>query len=213
MESNIQLRNMKLETNSKKGELLIETVVAMTVFAIIMACSFKVYKVFSSFSNKEEEYIHLEAVCLDIDKYYDYYGKDEWAKEYFGNMYRSTQIQQYTDDYRLTNGELDEYNHFPKYELSYIYDGDDLILSIASIEDGHYVIKDLNYGPSLASTTSDETYVELVNENNIGIKPKEYDRDGLPKSEDDEEDEEHQDEEASEVEEQENNDNVEEVAE
>ena len=166
---------------SRKGEMLIETVVAMTVFAIIMACSFAAYKSFSSMSNSTEDYINAEAICLDIDKYYDYYGKDHWAKNYFKNKYTPKEegdeyyVQRFNKYYELT----DTTDEDCAYEITYKYgDNNNLILSFKRVEygfnkDGIYersekvIIKNLDYGVSLASSDSgDISYYEAIRTHN-----------------------------------------------
>lgn len=177
------------KNKSYKGEMLVETVIAMTVFAIIMICSFAVYKTFSTFSTKTSEYVNFESVCLDIDKYYDRYGRGKrvvsgtengsevvryeelWAESYFGDKYSSNGIQKYDVYYQLVNTSATDH----AYELRYEYDAEgNLILSIKNVkeeysagqdkyEEGYFIIEELNYGKSLAeSETGDEAYYKYV---------------------------------------------------
>ena len=154
----------------KKGELLVETIVAMSIFVSMTMISFEAYKTFARIAKKENEYIFFESICYSIDELYDNLGRSLWAKEFFGEKYHYVETSGYGEQRYLTNFTLTDSND-PRaiYILSYHYDGEDLIVDIENVETGQYVIEELNYGPSLASSTVDSDYYEQIKEHNTGI--------------------------------------------
>lgn len=154
----------------KKGELLVETIVAMAICGLMTVSVFGVFKTFSSIGKRELEYIHFETVCLDIDKYYDAFGKEMWDEEYFGrDMYlvkineagETAYVEEYDEEYKPLNMLLDPMLDVGyTYELTYRYEGDDLVLNIVNVDTGRNIITDLHYGPTRASDIGE--YYEQV---------------------------------------------------
>ena len=177
-----------MKNTNKKGELLVETIVAMTIAALMTIAFFGIFKSFSSVGKRQEEYIFFEGVCYDIDKYYDAYGKDMWDEEYFkkdkhemkvdndrsrepgrdpeivGNFY----VEEYMDNYEpLFDEIIPEEGAKYAYILTYYYKNDELIVNIKNNKTGKYVIQDLHYGKSRV-TDIGEYYSEVQNKN-IGV--------------------------------------------
>ena len=175
-----------MRNTNKKGELLVETIVAMTIAALMTIAFFGIFKSFSSVGKRQEEYIFFEGVCYDIDKYYDAYGKDMWDEEYFkknkyeirispsnpdnpnGSNNNLYYIEEYLDNYEPLKNILDpDIGAGYTYLLTYYYKDDDLIVDIKNVETGKYVIRDLHYGKSKV-TDIGEYYSEVQNKN-IGV--------------------------------------------
>lgn len=161
---------MKKRRNSKKGELLIETVVAMAVFAIMVTSAFRAYKSFSAVGQMESAYIYFESVCKNIDSYYDNLGRNYWAQKFFGKevhfMYGSDYgYQKYDSNFNLISSNDPVY----EYVLTYEYEGDNMYVSIENTELGKFVIEKLNYGPSLSSSQNDTAYYQDIMDKNVGI--------------------------------------------
>lgn len=177
------------KTRDLKGELLVETLIAMLVFSIMTVCSFKAYQSFAKLNKKDADYLFFESVCLSIDSYYDNLGKDFWAQEYFGEHYHYSilsndfielfkeqydylpqhfyGIQMYNSNYELISSSSPNY----EYVLTFLYDeNDNLIINIENTNNGYNIIEDLNYGKSQASSTNDIAYYEDLMNNNVGIK-------------------------------------------
>lgn len=177
----------------QKGEMLIETVVAMAVFLLMATVFFSVYKSFSYANRREAAYIFFESECLSIDSYYDSLGfnkdtgDDYWAQDFFGNFYhRATsyeideldtseeaRVTGYQIGYQKYNSSLEKvYYDNPdyKYTLIFMYTPDGMVLNVEDKEDGYYVIKDLNYGPSEADSVKDIDYINAIAEKNVGIR-------------------------------------------
>ena len=161
------------------GEMLIETAVAMAIFAMFMTVSFSVYKTLSQLGNREEEFIRIESICLDIDEYYDRFGPEYFAEEYFGDYcYYDNKLGQYMNRYN-GNYELVSSNN-PDYTYSVISrletltredgtEGTKLVVNIENIRTGKTIIKDLDYGESLASSKNDIEFYNAIMANNVGI--------------------------------------------
>lgn len=179
--------------NCKKGEMLIETVVAMAVFLIMATVFFSVYKSFSYASKREAAYIFFESECMSIDSYYDSLGinhqtgDDYWAEDFFGDFYhRATAYEQdelnssvgatgtaYQIGYQKYNANFEKvYYDNPdyKYTLIFRYSGDGMIVNVEDKEDGYYVIQDLDYGQSEADYIKDSKYIQEIAERNVGIR-------------------------------------------
>lgn len=178
-----------MKKEKKKGELLVETVVAMAIFTIMTVSSFKAYKSFAMLSKKDADYIFFETVCTSIDSYYDNLGKDFWAQDYFGSYYHYSilsndfielfkkhydyipqhyyGIQMYNSNYELISSNSPEYT----YVLTYLYtDKDELIVNVENTNTGKVIIEELNYGKSQASSTNDIAYYLDLHTNNVGVK-------------------------------------------
>ena len=160
-----------IKNTNKKGELLVETIVAMTIAALMTIAFFGVFKSFSSVGKRQEEYIFFEGVCDDIDKYYDAYGKDMWDDMYFKKEIKEGErvfvkelgtrvyIQEYFDNFELLEtpqipNDTSTLKPIYTYLLTYdINDKDELVVNIKNVETGKDVIKNLNYGKSNATDT------------------------------------------------------------
>lgn len=182
-----------MKNTNKKGELLVETIVAMTIAALMTIAFFGIFKSFSSVGKRQEEYIFFEGVCYDIDKYYDAYGKDMWDEKYFKknkyevrisvndnfgnpnpanpNPNRSDNhyyVEEYLDNFEPLKNILDpDIGAGYTYLLTYYYEDDDLIVDIKNVEADRYVVQELHYGKSRV-TDIGEYYSEVQNKN-IGV--------------------------------------------
>lgn len=148
--------------HSKKGEMLIESIVAMTVAAIMLCCLFATLKSFFSISKREKEYVRAENICLDIDKYYDTYGGEVlWARYYFDEeptiedgKYRVY----YNSGFDVADSEENKV-----YELAYFYDGEGLHVDFKNIISNKMIIGDLVYGNNDVSNV-DSDYLASIDE-------------------------------------------------
>lgn len=111
---------------------------ATAVFAVTVVTVLGVYLSAARAVGRQREYLWFESVCLDIDFYYDKFGAEEWAEQYFGN---SEAEQYYTADFRRSDAP-------DKYTLSYRFADGCLFVSVRDEENGRYVIENLNYGKS-----------------------------------------------------------------
>lgn len=156
-----------MKNKSKKGELLVETIVAMVIAALMTLAFFAVFKSFSSIGKRQDEYIFFEGVCYDIDKYYDAYGKDMWDDMYFNkeikendrvfisSMGTRVYIQEYFDNFELLQTPQIP-NDLPIYTYLLTYDinkDNELIVSIKNVKTDKYIVENLNYGKSNATDT------------------------------------------------------------
>lgn len=148
--------------HSKKGEMLIESVVAITVAAIMLCCLFATLKSFFSISKREKEYINAENICLDVDKYYDTYGGEVlWARYYFDeepNFIDGKYRVYYNSGFDVANNEDNKV-----YELAYFYDGDGLHVDFKNIVSNKMIIENLIYGNNDVSEI-DSTYLSSIEE-------------------------------------------------
>lgn len=176
----------------QKGEMLIETVVAMAIFLLMVTVFFGVYKSFSYATRRETAYIFFESECISIDSYYDSLGinhetgDDYWAEDFFGDYYhRATEYDTkdadvigdvgtaYQIGYQKYNSSFEKvYYDNPnyKYTLVYRYTGDGMIVNVEDKEDGYFIISDLNYGQSEADSVKDREYIKEIAARNIGIR-------------------------------------------
>lgn len=154
-----------MQTNTaykQKGSTLVEVLVALAVFLIVMGTLVAGYLSAKRLVAKQKEYVYFEAVCLDIAKYGDLYGK-QWDEKYFetflvknadnngGTAYFDAKFNRSTPE----NG---------KYRLTYHYnEASELVLSIENSTGGYFVIQNLNYGNGRYQTTAtvDETEAGL----------------------------------------------------
>ena len=167
----------------KKGEMLVETVVAMAVFLIMAVTFFSVYKSFSHASKREAAYIFFESECISIDSYYDSLGMnhetgdDYWAQDFFGKYYhRATEYedgvayqivrQRYNSSFEKINYENMDF----KYELVCKYKDGKMIANVEDKEDGYFIIDNLDFGQSEADYLKDNQYIREVAEKNIEIR-------------------------------------------
>ena len=183
----------------KKGEMLIETLVAMLIFMLMVTTSFSVYKSFSKASRREAAYIFFESECLGIDSYYDKLGINDWAQEFFGeNFYEASEgIESKTTvgwcRYDASFNRVSLTDPMYKYDLTYKYENGGLTINVEDKEDGYKVIEDLEYGVSEADDTNDVAYFNNVIVKNIDIVQISPDGEMYYGHKDDDEDEEGQD--------------------
>ena len=151
----------------KKGELLIETIVAMMVSLLIMSCVFSTISSFVNLNRKEKEYVKAESICLDIDKYYDLYGS-EWARIYYGNLYEKDPDENGVYVQKYNNKFLETTKDDVKacYEVQYKQDENGLVVNVIDTKNNRRIIKDLEYGESALAITPEDYYGDI--ENNEG---------------------------------------------
>lgn len=152
-----------MQTNTaykQKGSTLVEVLVALAVFLIVMGTLVAGYLSAKKLVVKQKEYVYFEAVCLDIAKYGDLYGKN-WDEKYFetflvkdadnngGTAYFDAKFNRCTAE----NG---------KYRLTYVYnETGELVLSIENTISNYFVIQNLNYGNGRYPTAAVETEATL----------------------------------------------------
>ena len=120
----------------KKGFTLIEVLVAFSIFAIALTMISTTFAFTRKMEERNDCYIHFEAICMDIDVYSDKYGTG-WANKYYGSD--DTTIY-YDENYQVTV--VDN----AKYSLDYAYESGSLIVSVKNISTNKYIIERLNYG-------------------------------------------------------------------
>ncbi len=145
-----------MQTNNaykQKGSTLVEVLVALAVFLIVMGTLVAGYLSAKRVVAKQKEYVYFEAVCLDIAKYGDVYGKN-WDTKYFGetnfakNEDNSGGTAYFDTKFSLCASENG------KYRLTYYYnEADELVLDIENTTAGYFVIQNLNYGNGRYQTT------------------------------------------------------------
>lgn len=122
----------------KKGFTLVEIVVSIALFSVMVGAIFSCYFLARNANIKHKEYLYFENICLEIDYYYDKYGKD-WENNFYKNDH-ANDIYYYDNNYK-------QVEELSKYELSFKYnEKDEMILSIKNLDKNYYVIENLNYG-------------------------------------------------------------------
>ena len=123
-------------TKHKRGFSLVEVVVAIAVFAICIGAIISAYLLSARAYDKSKEYFHFEQICQNLDYFYDNYS--DWNERLFGSSNSTIYF----------NEKYEQVSSNGKYILKYELVNDELIVNIQNINDGYYIIKDLNYGVS-----------------------------------------------------------------
>ena len=150
----------------RKGFTLIEVLVSLSVFLIVFAGVITTYSFSIKGSQKLEEYIYFEKICLNIDKVYDAQGFDTVKSNIFKlseetkpetaetiNEGITLTTEKYTILYNA-NYEVTNNTNDAKYNLNYIYKitvssentSYDLEISIYNNSKNYTVIGKLDYG-------------------------------------------------------------------
>lgn len=154
--------------HSKKGEMLIESVIAMAVAAMILCCLFATLKSFFSISKKEKEFVKAESICLDIDKFYDTYGGEvTWARYYFDEE-PAIEDGKYRVFYN-SSFEVAKEADKQVYELAYFYDVDGLHVDFKNIISDKMIIQNLIYGTNDVSNV-DASYLNSLEEYIVEVR-------------------------------------------
>ena len=151
----------------RKGFTLIEVLVSLCVFLIVFAGVITTYSFSIRGSQKLEEYLYFEKICLDIDKVYDTQGFDAVKSNIFKlseetkpdettetkNEEITLTTQKYTilynANYELTNDTDDvKYNLICVYKITVSSENTsyDLEISINNNLKNYMVIDKLDYG-------------------------------------------------------------------
>lgn len=140
----------------KTAFTLVEVLVSLVVFATIFVVTLSLYQSINVYTFKQNEYANIENICLDIDKVYDKYGKDNWYSSYYTQTCETEDVLDenetilytqynvyYASDFNVTSDIETAY-----YKLSYHYDSlnNDLIVDITNVNGNYKIIDSLNYG-------------------------------------------------------------------
>jgi len=141
----------------KKGETLVEVLIALFIFSTVIAASISLYTGMITFYNADASYVHFESICQDIDKYYDHYGANEWCFNYFGKV---------DSEFYYDNA----YQICDKSEAAYVLEieqsENNLIISVRKMSDGEktnkYIVDKLEYGVSKYCSILDSNSLSLI---------------------------------------------------
>lgn len=140
----------------QKGSTLVEVLVALSVFLIVIGTLVAGYFSVKKVVLKQKEFVYFEAICDDIAKYGDLYGKS-WDEKYFadgivhkfdssGNEIDDSGIGTITSWVVFYNSDFEPVSSESKYRLSYRYDADALVVNIENIVSNYFIIENLDYG-------------------------------------------------------------------
>lgn len=130
----------------KKGETLVEILVAIAVFLIIFAGLVTCLLSLSNLNRRQQAYVYFENICRSIDQYIDVAG-ESWDIAYWGISNSDASEAEPATVYYDENYAVCQPDEQPRFRLEYHYDSENaLIVSVQDIVKGYEVISGLNYG-------------------------------------------------------------------
>lgn len=130
----------------KKGETLVEVIVAIAVFVVMFAGIAACLLSLSDLNRRQQAYVYFENICRNIDMYTEAEAKD-WDQAYLGVSNPSADVDNQAAIYYRSDYTICQAEDSPRFCLEYYYNSEsELIITVRDIDKGYAVISGLNYG-------------------------------------------------------------------